>query len=63
LLSAATIRVGILEGVTAGSSPMFGLVGSLFFHFRKEDLQKINGQNGINKWANDQCTVAKNVLA
>jgi len=53
-MSAASLRVGILEDVTVGRGPTFGLVGALFFHFRKEDLQKINGQNGVNKWANNQ---------
>jgi len=38
LLTATTIRVGIIEDVTVGSSPTLGLAGALFSHFRKEDL-------------------------
>jgi len=54
LLTATTIRVGILEDVIAGSSPTLGLFSALFSHFRKEDLWKKNGQNGVNEWANNQ---------
>jgi len=60
LLPTATICVGILEDVTAGSSPTLGLVSALFLHFRKEDLQKNNGQNGVDEWANDVNEWAKN---
>jgi len=38
LLTTATICVGILEDVAAGSSPTIDLVGALFLHFREEDL-------------------------
>jgi len=38
LLTTTTVCVGILEGVTAGSSPTLQLVGVLFQNFRKEDL-------------------------
>jgi len=54
LLTTTTICAGILEDVTAGSSPTLNLVGAVFLHFRKEDLWKNNVQNGVNEWANDQ---------
>jgi len=38
LLTTTTVCVGILEGVTVGSSPTLQLVGVLFQNFRKEDL-------------------------
>ena len=38
LLPATTIRAGILEDGTTGSSPTLGFVGALFSHFRKADL-------------------------
>jgi len=70
LLTTATICVGILEDFTAGGSPTLGLVGVLFQHFGKEDLQKNCGQNGVNEWANDvnksasnQQTAAKKALS
>jgi len=33
LLTTTTVCVGILEGVTTGSSPTIGLVGARFLHF------------------------------
>jgi len=53
LLPAATIRVGILEDLAAGTSPTIDLVGAPFLHFRKEDLQ-MGKRDGVGFMLGDE---------